>query len=443
MNDFEKMSRDKKRRRETMMKKMSLLLLSIAMTISLAACGSKTDTGNSSAGTDGQNEAAATEEFTPEPGAELKWWTYTDDQKVFADHAVKEFETKYSIKVKVENVAYWDSVARMSTDGPAGTGADVFGLQNEALSEAVKAGLVLPNDYYEEDIKTTNSKESIAAVTLDGMLYGYPWNVYSLSLYYNKELVKDAKLETWDDIIAFSKSFNDVQNNQFGFLFDGKVSFFDVAFMTGYGGYIFGNGETDPADIGLNNEGSIKGMEFFRSLKEIIPINLSDVTGDVKSGLWEQGKVAINMDGSWNIGKFGELPFEVGVLPMPKLPGGEEAKPLAGYTSYYVSSYSKYPNAAKIFAHFITTKEMQIKNNELTGVIPVANGIKSDIRKDEITQGFFKQIQNSHRVPNLYETKFVWQNLDPAVDAIWNGADIKTTLDKAAAKIKSSIENQK
>ncbi|AJY76950.1 sugar ABC transporter substrate-binding protein [Paenibacillus beijingensis] len=431
-----------------MKKKLALLALSSVMTMSLAACGGKTDSANSgneaSNGTNQQNEAAANEELKPEEGATLVWWTL-EDQKPYYEYAVQEFEKKYNIKVKVENVAYWDSVARMSTDGPAGTGADVFGLQNEGLSQAVKGGLVIPNDYFEEDTKQINRDEAIGAATYEGILYGYPWNVYTTSLYYNKDLVKDAKFDTWDDIIAFSKKFNDVKNNKFGFMFEGRQSFFDLAFMTGYGGYIFGNNETDTTDIGLNNEGSVKGLQFFQSLKEILPMKLTDMTGDVKSGLWQQGKLAINLDGSWAIGANSKLPFEVGVLPMPTLPGGENAKPLAGHTSYFVSAYSKYPNAAKLLAHFITTKEMQVKINELTGAIPAAKDVESveGIRKDEMTQGFLKQIKNSHRVPNVPETQYVWQSLDPAVDAIWNGADVKTTLDKAAANIKSNIENQK
>lgn len=432
-----------------MNKKLGLIALSTVMTMSLAACGGKSNTegtGNQAGNAAGQqNEAAANEELTPEEGAQLTWWTYTDDQKPFADYAAQEFEKKYNIKVNVENVAYWDSVARMSTDGPAGTGADVFGLQNEGLAQAVKAGLVLPNDYFEEETKQTAREAAINAVTYEGILYGYPWNVYTTSLYYNKDLVKDAKLETWDDIIAFAKKFNDPINNKYGFMFEGRQAFFDLAYTTGYGGYIFGQNETDINDIGLNNEGSVKGMEFFQSLKEILPMNLSDITGDLKSGLWQQGKLAINMDGSWAIGSNSKLPFEVGVIPMPTLPGGDKAKPLAGHTSYFVSAYSKYPNAAKLFAHFITTKEMQIKINELTGAIPAAKDIESDpkVRKDDMTQGFLKQIKNSHPVPNVPETQYVWQSMDPAVDAIWNGADVKTSLDKAVATLKASIENQK
>ncbi|AJY75862.1 sugar ABC transporter substrate-binding protein [Paenibacillus beijingensis] len=432
-----------------MKKKLGLVMLSTTIMLSLAACGDKTETGatnqpsNATNSQTNTNETGANDELKPEPGAELRFWTFTTDLKPFTDYALKEFEQKYNIKVIVEDVGYWDSVGRITTDGPAGVGADVFGLQTPDVAKAVKAGLILPNDYYEEETKKVNKPDAVAAASYDGILYGYPWNVYTFGLYYNKELVKDAKLETWDDIIAFSKQFNDVKNNKFGFMMDAGNSPFDVAFMTGYGGYIFGDNETNVNDIGVNNEGSVKGMKFFQSLKEILPLELSDL--GVRGGLWEQGKLAINMDGSWSIGANSKLPFEVGVLPMPKLPGGDNAKPLAGSTGYYVSSYSKYPNAAKIFANFITSKEMQIKNNELTGALPAAAVSESEpgLRTDDLTKGYMKQIASSHIFPGVPETSFVWDALNSAIAEIWKGADPKTEMDKAAERIKSSIANQK
>ncbi|MFD1772342.1 sugar ABC transporter substrate-binding protein [Paenibacillus rhizophilus] len=434
-----------------MKKKLGLVMLSTLMMFTLAACGGNaaTNSGNQSSNVTGSqtntDETAAMDELKPEEGAELRLWTFITDLKPFTDYALKEFEQKYNIKVTVEDVGYWDSIKRLSTDGPAGVGADVFGLQTPDVANAVQSGLVLPNDYFEEDTKSMNKPDTIAAATHDGILYGYPWNVYTFSLYYNKDLVKDAKLETWDDIIAFSKKFNDVKNNKFGFLYEPKTSAFDVAFMTGYGGYIFGNNETDVNDIGINNEGSVKGMQFIQSLREIIPLELADVTNNLKEGLWSQGKLAINMDGSWAIGEHNKQPFPVGVLPMPKLAGGENAMPLAGSTGYYVSSYSKYPNAAKLLAHFITTKEMQIKNNELTGALPAADvtGTEQGMRNDELTQGFLKQIASSHRFPGLYETKYVWPALDAAIADVWKGGDPKAALDKAAGKLKTDIANQK
>ncbi|WP_025689231.1 extracellular solute-binding protein, partial [Paenibacillus zanthoxyli] len=208
-----------------MTKKLGLLALCMMLMLMLAACGGKAgsgadNTGNTSstAGNSGEEAAAeGTEELTPEPGAELTFWTIKDG---FSDYAVQEFEKKYNIKVAVEDVAYWDSVARLTTDGPAGTGADVFGMTNDFLGGAVNAGLVLPNDYFEEETRSINRNLAVDASTYEGILYGYPRSVYSYGLYVNKDLVKDAKLDTWEDVIAFSKKFSDVKNNKYGFMLD-------------------------------------------------------------------------------------------------------------------------------------------------------------------------------------------------------------------------------
>lgn len=417
-----------------------MAVLMALMLLLLSACsGNKNDQISNNDQTNGDS----LDEFQPEAGAELVFWTYLSDQKPFAEYAAKEFEKEYDVKVKVADGAYWENAKNMLVDGPAGTGADVFGLQNEGLAEAVNAGLVLPNDYFEEDVKNTNTDQAIAQATYDDVLYGYPWNVYTTSLYYNKDLVNATKFKTWDELIKFAKDFNDVKNNKYGFMFEGKTAFFDIAFMTGYGGYIFGDEGKDVTDIGLNNAESVKGMEFFKSLKEILPMELSDMTSDVKNSLFAQGKAAIIMDGSWSIGAYNKLPFEVGVIPMPKLPGGDQAKPLAGYTSYYVSSYSKYPNASKLFANFITTKEMQIKNNQMTGALPAAKLDTDDkLREDDNTKGFLQQIETTYRTPNLLETTFVWEKMDVVVEEIWNGSDIKKSLDKAVKGIKDSIESK-
>ncbi|AJY73821.1 sugar ABC transporter substrate-binding protein [Paenibacillus beijingensis] len=424
-----------------MKKKLGLLALSAVMTFTLAACGGKTNsanTGNEATnGTGQQNEAAANEELKPEPGAELKLWTIKDD---FTENAAKEFEQKYNIKVTTEDVTFWDSPARLATDGPAGMGADVFGMTNDFLGGAVGSGLVLPNDYFEEETKSITRKDAIDASTFEGVLYGYPRSVYTYALYVNKDLVKDVKLDTWDDIITFAKKFNDEKNNKYAYMFD-TGSFFLFSYLAGYGGYVFGNNETDPKDIGINNEGAVKGMQFIQSLKEILPLKFSDMNVDIKTGLFESGKLAINMDGSWNMAKFSKLPFNVTVIPMPPMPGDKAPVTLAGTTSYYVSAYSKYPNAAKLFANFLTSKENQAKAVEVTGEFPAAEGV--DNRTDEIPQGFQKQLANSRMWSNLPEMKYFGQYLDPAFTAVWEGADVKTTLDKAAAGMKSSIENQK
>lgn len=418
-------------------RKLGFAALTSILTFSLAACGGKSAS-NETKASEQPAGTVTTDELKAEPGAELLLW---DSKDPFVEYASKEFEKKYNVKVKFEKVESTDTVKRLSTDGPAGTGADIVVFPHDHLGTAVKSGVVLPNDYFEEETKETIVEPAVQASTYEDVLYGYPRNIETYALYVNKDLVKDAKLDTWEDIIAFSKQFNDVPNNKFGFLYEANNAYFNYAFMAGYGGYVFGKNGSDKNDIGINNEGAIKGMEFYRSLKEIIPVNPKDITYDVKTGLWQEGKVAINLDGIWNAGNFAKLPFKVEVIPLPKMPGGADPVAFSGVKSYYVSSYSKYPNAARLFAHFLTTKEMMLKNYELNGVLPAAKGLENEeaIKNDKIIAGFMQQVVKTQPMPSIPETQFFWQSVTPALEQIWNGADVKATLDKAAADMKTNI----
>lgn len=40
--------------------------------------------------------------------------------------------------------------------------------------------------------------------------------------------------------------------------------YYTYAFMAGYGGYIFGNDNTNPEEIGINSEGAIKSGELMK-----------------------------------------------------------------------------------------------------------------------------------------------------------------------------------
>lgn len=428
-----------------MKKKIGLVLLSFALMFSLAACGGASKNASNSGGStpeSGNGQAAeGSDELVPEPGAKLVFW---HPKTPFSEYAVQEFTKKYNIPVELQDVGYDAILNKYKADGPAGKGADVFVLGSLDLGDAVKSGSVLPNDYFEEDTKNMMLDEAIKSFTWDGILYGYPSYAYLPALYVNKDLVKDAKFETWDDIIAFAKTFNDVKNNKYGFFFEANSKDSAYPFLAAEGGYYFGQGGTDASDIGINNEGAVKGMEYFKSLKEILPLKAADTSGDVKTSLWEQGKIAIIADGAWNSGNFQKLPFKVEAIPFPKLPNGKVPPVMTGVGGFFVGSYTQYPNAAKLFANFLMSEDLQKKINEVTGFLPLAKSLQNEelYQDDPVTLGFIRQLKQSDFYPIIPEMKLLAYNdtiLTPAVEQIWDGADVKTSLDKAAQSLKDSI----
>lgn len=431
-------------------KKSMMLLCAMILVISTTvACSSNNNTSSSNnapqpaaQNNTSTNEGSEAEDvLEPEAGAKLIVWDGNDGVP-FLNEIAKEFSEKYNIPVEIQEQGAPEQMQKMKTDGPAGLAADVLVLPHDNLSEAIAGGFVLPNDFYEEETRAEFQTTAVDAVTKDGILYGYPRNMETYALFYNKELVTENDLSSWDNIISFSKGFNDPSNKKYGFMMQLNNFYFAYPFFSGYKGYIFGDNNTNPDDIGLNSEGAIEGMKYFQAMREILPMEAADATTDVKTGLFQEGKLAINLDGVWNIGNFSSLPFEVGMVPLPEFPNGEQPNTFAGVKAYYVSAYTKYPNAAKLFARYVTSHDALLRNFEMAGFIPARIGMDEEpaIKDNAMVSGAIRQFEHSEAMPSLFEMQQVWQPIANALELIWKGDDVKTTLDNAVMNIKQGIE---
>lgn len=426
------------------MKKWFVMSLIVALFI-VSACGgtnkgSKTENAtnaptNNAAGSN--NEVAADdEEIQPEKGASLLVWE-SKEERPFVEAISKEFTEKYGIEVKFEEVGAADQVTKLTTDGPAGLGADVVVFPHDNLGRAVTAGLVLPNDFYEDQAKADNAEIALNAVSYGGTLYGYPRSIETYALFYNKALIPEAP-KTFDEIVAFAKTYNDVPNNKFALMWEIGNFYFNYPFIS-TGGYVFGDNGQNKDDIGLNTEGAISGLKYYGSLKDsILPLNSGDVTYDIKKGLFADGKLAMDINGPWTIADYAGIDF--GVAPIPSI-NGQTASSFSGVKAWYVNQFSKYPNASRLFANFASTKAAQLKDFELTGAIPANTEATNDpaVQGNEVVKGFVAQFNQSTPMPSIPEMGNVWSPIAAAFSDVWNsGKDAKAALDNAVQQIKDA-----
>ncbi|OPA76060.1 maltose ABC transporter substrate-binding protein [Paenibacillus selenitireducens] len=436
------------------MKKMLLLILTLTMVLALAACGGKSSETSTSTNpeskptetaTQGEGDAAAQDELTPEPGAKLVVWS-SGTEKVLVDEAIKAFKEKYGIDVEFQEVGPDKSIERMTTDGPAGVGADVFLAVHDRIGSAVQAGIILPNDFHEEETKANNTPKAIDALTIDGILYGYPNSVETTAVFYNKDLVPQP-LKTWDEVINFAKTFNDPGKQKYTYMWENGNGYWNFGFLGGYGAYVFGKDGSDPTDIGLNTDGAIESMKFFQSLKkDVLPLKTADVTSDIKKSLFTEGKLAMNVSGPWDTISLKEAVKNLGVMEYPTLPNGKQMQPFSGVKAFLVNANSKYPNAAKLFAHLITSEEFQIKDFELLGNLPSNTKAAENekIKNDPFASVFLKQFGNSTPMPKIQEMNAFWGVHEATFTSIWNdGVDPKVALDDMVKKMKDSIASSK
>ncbi len=432
------------------MKKFLSVLLILVLVISVAACSNAPT--NASQDKNQNQDQNASQEITPEDGASLVVWESQGAVGDWMKYVATEFTKKYGIPVKYEEVGHTDAPKKMQTDGPAGLGADVFAAPHDHLGELVSSGLVLEN-FWPEQYKKDYMSAAITGTTYDGTLYGYPTAIETYALFYNKDLVK-TPAKTWDELITQAKAFNDLkapklEDRKYGFMMEVGNFYFVYSLIGGDGGYVFGNNNTDPHDIGLNNDGAVKAAKLLQKLHaEILPLNQEDMTYQVKQSLFNEGKLMYNVDGPWAVDAHRKASVNFGIAPLPLLDNGKHPTSFSGIRALYVNAYSKYPNAASLFAKFASNQANLLKFYEMAGMLPPRTALLNDpkIKNDPVSAGFLNQAQYAVPMPNIPEMPSVWGPMGSALTTIWNNkdnkVDPKTVLDQAVQQIKDAIATQ-
>jgi arabinogalactan oligomer / maltooligosaccharide transport system substrate-binding protein len=434
------------------MQKALKLFFAAMLVFFLAACNKPAeDTATEPEKDDEPATEEATEEIVPEEGASLILWDNADAEAEWANTVAQEFTAKYNIPVEVQNVNHVDATGKLETDGPAGLGADVFHAPHDHVGKLVSAGLIYENMFADE------YKENFMQAAIDGTsyttdgeskLYGYPIAIETYALYYNKDLVSKPA-ETFEELFAQSKEFmadSTNENKKFGLMLEPGNFYYAHAFLGGYGGYIFGDNNTNPADLGINNEGAIESGKFMQKLHdELLPLKVEDITGDIISSFFNEGKLLYRISGPWDLANHKAAGVNFGVAPLPKLDNGQAPASFSGIKAYYVNSYSKYPKAATLLAKFASSPEMLEKRFEITGQVPPHKALlESDaLKADEYAMAFLEQAQNAIPMPNITEMQSVWGPMGVAYTTIWNDkTDPKAAFDAARAQIEDAIATQ-
>lgn len=415
------------------MKKIMLILLSLGLIFS---CGSKKDDMSSQNSGGAPKESA---ELKAEEGAVLKLWESKGKEADWIKYAAEEFEKKYGVKVQYENVEAPDVVKKLQTEGKTDSGAaDLVVFPHDNIGQATSAGLLFSLDDLPELTKNLNDNFYPAAVSgakgTDGKHYGIPLAMETYALFYNKDLLPEAP-KSFEELIEKTKPLTDKSQQKFGIMFEPANFYFSYAFLSADGGYVFKDG-VDANDIGLNNEGAVKGLEAMLKLKEISVDKAEDANGNVIKALFNEGKVAAVINGPWFLGDLKDTKINYGVVHLPTL-NGKAPKSFSGVRILGINSTTKYPQAAALFMQFVTSKEMLAKRYEMTGQIPP---LKDFVPSEEISKEFLAQISVSEPMPSIPEMGVVWAPMGAALGDAWAGKGApKAVLDNAVKAIKEQI----
>lgn len=376
----------------------------------------------------------------PEEGAKLVIWDIDEDMPLM-EAAIEKFKAKYpGVEFTTEPVAHVDAKGKLATDGPAGVGADVFLAPHDHTGELAKSGLILENDLFADEVKNNDFDAALKAVSYDGKVWGYPVSIETYGLFYNKDIVP-TPAKTFEEIKDFAKTYNNVGENKYTLMWIVGDAYFNHAFLTSQGFQLFGPNGDDKNQLGLDSEAALKGMEAYASLKEVYPVVAQDGSGDAMNGMFNEKKAAYVITGPWAIQGYKDAGVNFGVTALPTF-AGKHPQSFSGVRSEFVSAYTKYPNAAKLFANYLASEEIQTLRYEMRNLIPInKNAAQSEaVKANEYIVGILDQAQYAVPMPAIPEMGAVWGPLGTAYSAVWNGeADAATALKQADEQIKATF----
>ncbi len=437
------------------MKRKIAMLLVAAMTLGLLnGCG------NDAKKADSASEGSATNSiFSGELEENVTIQVLENDtaiSKGYFEQLIEAFNKEYE-KYGITAVdANMDQYLDLANDGPYGYGPDVLYQANDVIMQYAQGKHILPLPVEELDCYSQIPKTAWQAykVSVDGNDYtcGVPVNVQAPMLYYRKDLLPENWKENWDkdsndvpDMIEDWKNMYDFsiqrhQDNpdQYGYMKSLYDVYFSSGFLFSYGGYIFGDNNTNPEDIGFAARDSAKGAWVLSQLAGIMNEDCIDdtITTNAYSKLADGTYFATLSTPDTYSTFYDELVNEylgqglsqeeaqekakenLVMTGIPKLPESGnlsednpklmDSKSMGGVNGYAISSYTKCPNACLAFVNFATSYEMIMLRNETLGIAPAREDAATDL--GGLSNAMFEELDKGNIVlmPSIKEVSQIW-----------------------------------
>lgn len=408
------------------MRRKTAMILAISLVAGmLSGCGGDAATETGAAGSAGDSgsaaQNAASSVFNGELEQNVTIRVLENDTAIsegyFAEliAAFNEAYADYGITAVDANM---DQYLDLANDGPYGYGPDVLYQANDIIMQYATGKHIYPLPVEQLECYSQIPEAAWAAyeTEVSGATYtcGVPVNVQAPMLYYRTDLLPENwqdewdddgngvpdMIENWSDMYAFSIARHEADSKQYGYM----KSLYDVYFSSGYlftyGGYVFGENNTDTTDIGFSAGEAEKGARVLEQLAGVMSEECIDdtITTNAYSKLADGTYFATMTTPDMYSTFLKELALEyesegmtadeaqalaeenLVMTELPKLPASGDLteenpelvdmKAMGGINGYAVSAYTKSPNACLAFIDFATSYEMSVKRSEMLGVAP-------------------------------------------------------------------------
>ncbi|MCI8737351.1 MAG: ABC transporter substrate-binding protein [Lachnospiraceae bacterium] len=420
-------------------KKVTALLAAMAMTATLiTGCGSSADTQDTAETPQAAEEASdkeSTEAAETSGGAEaVTIWYYweTEGHQVALDQVIQEYnaaQDQYEVTAKY--VPFADFKKQLSIGASADELPDIAILDSPDHASYVEMGIF--EDLTGKFDVSSYYEGTVNSCTVDGKLYGVPFGVNCLALYYNEDMLEAAGCEvptTWDELKETAKKLTgdnvtglalcSVQNEE------GTFNFVPWLWSTGATSY------------DIDNENGIRALTFIQGLieegvmsKECINWTQGDVMNQFISG-----NVAMMENGPWQIptmqAEAPDLNWNVTLIPKDA-----EYSSVLGGENYAVINGRNVEGALDFLTYATSEEKVKFMMDKFGYISADKTIAENQFEADSPYQPFVEELNYAMPRGPLAE----WPSVSDAISLAFNQVITGTaTPEEAAAQAQSTID---
>ena len=289
------------------------------------------------------------------------------------------------------------------------------------------------------------------ASTINGKIYSIPFETNNLAVYYNRDLFEKAGIKeppkTWDELAeAAQKLTADLDG-------DGKTDRYGLQLPLGKNEWTVWTWQTflwqaggefyDPAakKVVFNTKAGAVALDFWINLIDKGVASFSEPEAGYKIGDFLAGRVAMMINGPWNLGEL-QAQSQIqnyGSFPLPK--NKTAATNIGGEHIALLSDSPKKAKAAWEFVKYLVSPEFQVDWSIKTGYIPISSqAIESKeyqdfLQKNPFMSTFANQMKVGRARPAIAKYTRYSSILGRALEkALYKKTTPPKALDQAAAE---------
>ncbi|GMO24285.1 MAG: extracellular solute-binding protein [Termitinemataceae bacterium] len=365
------------------------------------------------------------------------------DNDGWADAVITAFNVHYpDIKVYYQNVGAVDTRSKVSLDGPADIGPDMYLMPHDHIGNAIVDGIMEPfpaelRAKYEQTMLET----SIKTCTFEGEMYAVPISTENIALFYNKDLLGNTPVpKTFEEIKDFAEKWNDPQKNKWAMRWTVDDSYTNYFFLSAFGMQLFGPNMDDYTKPGWDTDAARRGVEYHHSFKKYFNVNVADATYDSTIGAFQRGDVPFTIVGPWGIEDAKRNGVNFGVTKLPTI-NGVQPHCFSGNVVAVISSYSKHMEEAFAFVDFLASVEGETIMYKVTGKMAAYKDISKieGLRDDPYMKGIQEQSLYADPMPLIPEMQLAWDAQKELFLFTW---DEMLTIPEAQKKAMETFDNK-